>query len=62
MTPVYDFIINMFLNIIDMIVAHPLISLPIIMAILAGIVTFCVKMVRRIGAKGIGGGRGRRRR
>jgi len=36
--------------------------LPIIMAILAGIVTFCVKMVRRIGAKGIGGGRGRRRR
>lgn len=65
MTTVYDVIIGMFANVITTITSNPLIFVPVLIALLGGIVMFAIGVIRRLGVRGIsssGRRRGRRRR
>lgn len=65
MTTVYDLIIGMFTNVITTITNNPLIFVPVLIALLGGIVMFAIGVIRRLGVRGIsssGKRRGRRRR
>lgn len=65
MTTVYDLIIGMFANVITTITNNPLIFVPVLIALLGGIVMFAIGVIRRLGVRGIsssGKRRGRRRR
>lgn len=65
MTTVYDLIIGMFANVITTITSNPLIFVPVLIALLGGIVMFAIGVIRRLGVRGIsssGRRRGRRRR
>ena len=65
MTTVYDLIIGMFANVITTITSNPLIFVPVLIALLGGIVMFAIGVIRRLGVRGIsssGKRRGRRRR
>ena len=64
MTDVYDYVISLLTDIISMIVANPLVFLPVLMALFGGIVMFVIGLVRKLGIRGISsaGGRGRGRR
>lgn len=64
MTTVYDLIIGMFSNVITTITGNPLIFVPVLIALLGGIVMFAIGVIRRLGVRGIsssGKRRGRRR-
>lgn len=65
MTTAYDLIISMFANVITTITSNPLIFVPVLIALLGGIVMFAIGVIRRLGVRGIsssGRRRGRRRR
>lgn len=65
MTTVYELIIGMFANVITTITSNPLIFVPVLIALLGGIVMFAIGVIRRLGVRGIsssGRRRGRRRR
>ena len=65
MTTVYDLIIGMFSNVITTITSNPLIFVPVLIALLGGIVMFAIGVIRRLGVRGIsssGKRRSRRRR
>lgn len=65
MTTVYNLIIGMFSNVITTITNNPLIFVPVLIALLGGIVMFAIGVIRRLGVRGIsssGRRRGRRRR
>lgn len=65
MTTVYNLIIGMFTNVITTITNNPLIFVPVLIALLGGIVMFAIGVIRRLGVRGIsssGRRRGRRRR
>ena len=65
MTTVYDLIIGMFANVITTITSNPLIFVPVLIALLGGIVMFAIGVIRRLGVRGIsssGRRRNRRRR
>lgn len=65
MTTVYNLIIGMFANVITTITNNPLIFVPVLIALLGGIVMFAIGVIRRLGVRGIsssGRRRGRRRR
>ena len=65
MTTVYDVIIGMFSNVITTITGNPLIFVPVLIALLGGIVMFAIGVIRKLGVRGIsssGRRRGRRRR
>lgn len=61
MTDVYNVVIAQLTNIISMIVANPLVFLPVLMAIFAGIVMFAIGLVKRLGIRGVSSSGGRRR-
>ena len=60
MTTVYDLIIGMFANVITTITSNPLIFVPVLIALLGGIVMFAIGVIRRLGVRGISSS-GRRR-
>lgn len=63
MTTVYDLIIGMFANVITTITSNPMIFVPVLIALLGGIVMFAIGVIRRLGVRGISSsGRSRRRR
>lgn len=63
MTTVYDVIIGMFSNVINTITGNPLIFVPVLIALLGGIVMFAIGVIRKLGVRGISSsGRRRRRR
>ena len=63
MTTVYDVIIGMFSNVISTITGNPLIFVPVLIALLGGIVMFAIGVIRKLGVRGISSsGRRRRRR
>ena len=65
MTTVYDLIIGMFANVITTITSNPLIFVPVLIALLGGIVMFAIGVIRRLVVRGIsssGRRRSRRRR
>lgn len=62
MTTVYDLIIGMFANVINTITGNPLIFVPVLIALLGGIVMFAIGVIRRLGVRGISSSGKRRRR
>lgn len=62
MTTVYDLIISMFANVITTITNNPLIFVPVLIALLGGIVMFAIGVIRRLGVRGISSSGKRRRR
>lgn len=62
MTTVYDLIIGMFANVISTITSNPLIFVPVLIALLGGIVMFAIGVIRRLGVRGISSSGKRRRR
>lgn len=62
MTTVYDLIIGMFSNVISTITGNPLIFVPVLIALLGGIVMFAIGVIRRLGVRGISSSGKRRRR
>lgn len=62
MTTVYDLIIGMFSNVITTITGNPLIFVPVLIALLGGIVMFAIGVIRRLGVRGISSSGKRRRR
>ena len=62
MTTVYDLIIGMFANVIITITGNPLIFVPVLIALLGGIVMFAIGVIRRLGVRGISSSGKRRRR
>lgn len=62
MTTVYDLIIGMFANVITTITNNPLIFVPVLIALLGGIVMFAIGVIRRLSVRGISSSGKRRRR
>lgn len=62
MTTVYNLIIGMFSNVITTITGNPLIFVPVLIALLGGIVMFAIGVIRRLGVRGISSSGKRRRR
>ena len=63
MTVVYQAVISMFGDMITTITGNPLLYVPVLIALLGGLVTFAIGVVRKLGIRGISSsGRRRRRR
>ena len=60
MTSVFTVVMGIFTNVLNTIISEPLLVLPIILAILGGIIMFLIKKIRSLGVRA-GGGRRRRR-
>ena len=53
MTAFYTFMIAQLTNIIDMIIANPLVYTPVLIALLGGIIMFVIHLVKRLGISGV---------
>lgn len=62
LTSVYDLVLTFFNNVIGTILGNPLLFVPVLISLAGGLMMFAVGMVRRMGLKGVGSGRKRRRR
>lgn len=61
MTTVLEVIMGMFGNVIDTVTGNPIIFVPVLFAILGGIILFAIGLIRKFGVRGISS-TGRRRR
>lgn len=61
MTVVYEAILSMFGSMVTTITGNPLLYVPVIFALLGGLVLFAIRVIRKLGIRGISSG-GRRRR
>ena len=61
MTTVYEAILSMFGSMVTTITGNPLLYVPVIFALLGGLVLFAIRVIRNLGIRGISSG-GRRRR
>lgn len=61
MTTVLEVIMGMFANVIDTVTGNPIIFVPVLFAILGGIILFAIGLIRKFGVRGISS-TGRRRR
>lgn len=53
LTSVYDVLVGLFTNVISTITGNPLLFVPVLLALLGSLVMFAVKVIRRLGVKGI---------
>lgn len=60
MTTVYEAILSMFGDMVSTITGNPLLYVPVVFALLGGLVLFAIKVIRKLGIRGISSG-GRRR-
>lgn len=60
MTVVYQAILSMFGDLVEMITGNPLVYVPVIIGLLGGLIMFALGITRRLGIRGISSG-GRRR-
>lgn len=61
MTIVYEAILSMFGSMVTTITGNPLLFVPVVFALLGGLVLFAIRVIRKLGIRGISSG-GRRRR
>lgn len=61
MTTVYEAVLSMFGDMVTTITGNPLLYVPVIFGLLGGLVLFAIKVVRKLGIRGISS-TGRRRR
>lgn len=62
LTTVFSLLMDQFANTINTITGNNLLFVPILIGFAGGIILAGVKICRRLGVRGIGGGRRRRRR
>lgn len=62
MTTVYTAVLSMFGNMVDTITGNSLLYVPVIFGLLGGLVLFAIKVVRKLGIRGISSAGRRRRR
>ena len=62
LTTVFNLLMDQFSNTIDTITSNNLLFVPILISFAGGIILAGVKICRRLGVRGSGGGRRRRRR
>lgn len=53
LTTVYDLLVSLFKNVIDTITGNPLLYVPVLIALLAGLVMFAIKVIRKLGVRGV---------
>lgn len=53
MQTVYTLLISLFKNVIDTITSNPLLYVPVLIALLAGLVMFAIKVIRKLGVRGV---------
>ncbi|MBQ7861363.1 MAG: hypothetical protein IJ349_04070 [Clostridia bacterium] len=61
MTVVYQAILSMFTSMVTTITGNPLLYVPVLFALLGGLVLFSIRVIRKLGIRGISSA-GRRRR
>ncbi len=50
---VYDVLVGLFKNVITTITGNPLLYVPVLIALLGGLVMFAVKVIRKLGVRGV---------
>lgn len=50
---VYTLLISLFKNVITTITGNPLLYVPVLIALLAGLVMFAIKVIRKLGVRGV---------
>ena len=60
MTTVYEAVLSMFGSMVTTITGNPLLYTPVVFALLGGLVLFAIKVIRKLGIRGISSG-GKRR-
>lgn len=50
---VYDVLVGLFQNVITTITSNPLLYVPVLIALLGGLVMFAVKVIRKLGVRGV---------
>lgn len=62
LSSVYELVITYFGSVVSVIITNPLLYVPVLISLAAGLIMFAVGTVRRMGLRGVGSGRRRRRR
>ncbi len=53
MQVVYDVLVGLFTNVITTITGNPLLYVPVLIALMGGLVMFAVKVIRKLGVRGV---------
>lgn len=53
MQTVYTLLVSLFKEVIDTITGNPLLYVPVLIALLGGLVMFAVKVIRKLGVRGV---------
>lgn len=53
LTVVYDVLVGLFQHVITTITGNPLLYVPVLIALLGGLVMFAVKVIRKLGVRGV---------
>lgn len=61
LTSVYGLVVGMFSNVINTITGNPLLYVPVLFALLGGVIMFAIGVIRKLGVRGVSSG-GKRRR
>lgn len=61
MQGIYEYIMGIFATVFTTITENPVLYLPVLVSIAAGVILYVISLVRKFGVRGVGGGRRRRR-
>lgn len=53
MQVVYGVLVGLFTNVINTITGNPLLYVPVLIALMGGLVMFAVKVIRKLGVRGV---------
>lgn len=53
LSSVYTLLVSLFQNVITTITGNPLLYVPVLIALLGGLVMFAVKVIRKLGVRGV---------
>ena len=53
LTSVYEVLVGLFTNVITTITSNPLLFVPVLIALLGGLVMFAIKVIRKLGVRGV---------
>lgn len=53
LSSVYEVLVGLFSNVITTITGNPLLFVPVLIALLGGLVMFAIKVIRKLGVRGV---------
>ena len=62
MQALYSYVLTIFATVFTTITSNPVLYLPVLLAFASVVIMWTIGFVRRLGVRGVGGGRRRRRR